>query len=184
MSAIYLGVDTATLHLALALCSAQGEVLASFRERVEREHASRFVPELAALFTRASADKRALAGICVGLGPGSYTGLRVGLASALGLSRGLGIPLGGRTTLEAIAAEVLEPDQRGTVALDARRGNVYASLCYKDASGRVTTLTPPHKCSRDDLGPGLYFENEAPDAGYLARCAAEGETQTPSAIYL
>ena len=118
MSAVFLGIDTATPYLALALWSPSG-TLASFSEEIGRDHAKRVLPDLETLFSRAGVAKTDLVAIGVGLGPGSYTGLRVGIATARGLARGLGVPVGGRSTLEAIAFGRLELGEKGIIALDA-----------------------------------------------------------------
>jgi len=154
---------------------------------VERDHTRRILSELEGLFATANAEKRALQGIGVGLGPGSYTGLRVGHATAQGLARGLGISFGGLSSLEATAANVLAEGETGIVALDARRGNVYAGL-YEKISGTVNMVEEGKKVARDALRaahPDLpYFEDEAPDASYLARCCFEGRAASKNLIYL
>lgn len=81
-----------------------------------------------------------LARIGVTVGPGSFTGLRVGLAFAQGLGAALGLPVVGLSTLDALAASVPAEDVRGPVAalIDARRGQVYARF-WRDGAG----LGPP-----------------------------------------
>lgn len=189
---LYLGLDASSSYLALALWEAAtmerpaAGVLASFCEEVERNHARRLPGALEGLFAQAGAVPRDLAGITVGLGPGSYTGLRVGVATAQGLARGLGVPLRGEASLTAMAATALNPAQReGLIALDARRGNVYAAVY------RYTPETPVRrgeivKAPRDALRAAKalpYFENVPPDAGYLARRSSLGPTLT-SPLYL
>ena len=80
----------------------------------------------------------ALAALVVGLGPGSFTGLRVALATAKGMALGAGVPLFGVSSLALIAAEA----GPGLVApvLDARQGDVFAALYKVDGDGGVTTL--------------------------------------------
>ncbi|ADI13457.1 tRNA (adenosine(37)-N6)-threonylcarbamoyltransferase complex dimerization subunit type 1 TsaB [Truepera radiovictrix] len=174
---LYLGLDTASAFLALALWSPHGGLVAACCEEVGREHARRLPRALDEVFERAGRTPRDLAGVAVGVGPGSYTGLRVGVAAAQGLARGLGVPLRGETSLAAQAASVLGPDlPAALVALDARRGNVYAGV-YRYAPQGPVLAGDIVKASRDALRaahPLPYFENLAPDAGYLARCAQRG----------
>ena len=82
----YLGLDCSSPYLALALYD--GGVLASFCEDVGRDHAKRITGALDTLFEQAGLTPGDLRGVSVGVGPGSYTGLRVGIATAQGLARG------------------------------------------------------------------------------------------------
>ena len=140
--ALILGIDTATRYLCLALVRRGGAVLAETAEPVDREHAARIVPALDALFGSAGARPADLFGISVGTGPGSYTGLRIGVATAKGLADGLGVELAGADTLAALAAAGLAPGQTGVAMLDARRGNVYYGV-YRHGGDGVAVLSPP-----------------------------------------
>lgn len=187
--AVYLGVDTATPFLALALWSPEHGTLARFAERLERDHAKRLLDELSTLLSDAGLTKRHLVGVGIGLGPGSYTGLRVGVAAARGLARGLGVPLGGGSTLAAVAAGVFakEATNEAVVALDARRGNVYAGMFAKQGE-TLTSLEDERKWERAALQaayPDLpYFEDAPPDASHLARSLFRGEARAVQPVYL
>ena len=185
MAQCYLGFDTATPYLALALWSSGGvrEVLV---ERVERDHAKRLLPELERLLAQAGLERQQLRGIAVGIGPGSYTGLRVGLATAQGLGRGLAIPVRGVPTLEAMAAGVLRADLlEAIIALDARHDNVYAAR-YRLSEASIALMAELGKLSRAEVQaryPHLpFFENVPPDPGYLAE-QAEQQRAPPQALY-
>ena len=179
----YLGLDCSSPYLALALYD--GGLLATVSEYVGRNHAQRLTSALDALFARAGRTPGDLRSVCVGVGPGSYTGLRVGVAAARGIARGLGVPLRGESTLAAIAAGILNEDQpNGIVALDARRGNVYAGV-FQWREGELERAGGLFKAPRDTLSAqGLpYFEDIPPDAGYLARRGALG-ANTVAPLYL
>ena len=169
---LILGIDTATQYLCLALVERNGEVLAHTAEPVEREHAVRIVPALEALLGAAHATPKDVVGISVGMGPGSYTGLRIGVATAKGLADGLGVSVGGADTLAAIAAEGLVPGQTGLAMLDARRGNVYYGVYRREPDG-VSGLSAPQKGARADVEarhPGLpVVEGLPPSAVWHAR---------------
>ncbi len=184
---LFLGIDTATPYLALALWSPEEGAVASFTERVGRDHAKRLLLELDALLERAGRRRLELRGLAVGVGPGSYTGLRVGLASAQGLARGLGVPLGGVVTLEAMAATALPRGARGVVTLDAGRERVYAAA-YRWGGDALRALGEVRKLVRAELGthfPGLdHYHDPPPDPGYLAAQAARRPLQATKPLYL
>ena len=179
----YLGVDCSSPYLALALYG--GGLLASFCEEVGRDHAKRITGALDTLFEQAGLTPSDLRGVGVGVGPGSYTGLRVGVATAQGLARGLNVPLRGESTLLAVAAGVLSTTEpHAIVALDAQRGNVYAGV-FRFEAGEVEPQGKLFKGARADLTAQSlpYLENVPPDAGFLARRGALGANAvTP--IYL
>lgn len=184
-SSVHLGLDTATPFLSIALWAPGRGVLGEVRERVDREHGTRLLPELEALLRRAGVDRAELGGVGVGVGPGSYTGVRIGVATALGLARGLGVPVGGGDTLAAIAARGLADGESGLAALDARRGNLYLGH-YRREGSRLLTLAPPRLVARAEVAR-LYpaarlLEDLAPDAAFLARQALAGAPAAP--VYL
>jgi tRNA threonylcarbamoyladenosine biosynthesis protein TsaB len=104
-----------------ARCHARSEVMA-------RGHQEALAPMAASVMAGAGLAFEALEAVGVTVGPGSFTGLRVGLAFAQGLGAALGVPVIGLPTLDALAASL--PPGPGTVAavIDARRGQVYARL--------------------------------------------------------
>ncbi len=179
---VYLGIDTSTPFLSLALCSAN-DVLATFQENLGRDHAKRLISELEQLFQKANLQKSDLAGIGVGIGPGSYTGLRVGIAAAKGLSRALGISLSGVDSLAASAYACLRDGETGYITLDARRGSVYAGL-YQKSDNKVLTLNPPQKLEISSLGQTHpLFQNQTPSGIYIAQQAMISQN-SPKALYL
>ncbi|MDZ7704588.1 MAG: tRNA (adenosine(37)-N6)-threonylcarbamoyltransferase complex dimerization subunit type 1 TsaB [Trueperaceae bacterium] len=186
-SDLYLGIDSATRYLALALWSPTDGTLASVCPPVEREHAARIVPDIDALLAEVGATRHHLRGLGVGLGPGSYTGLRVGIAAAQGLARGLGVPLRGSSSLAAMAYAHLTDGEAALCGFDARRGNVYAARLRRKGD-RVIQLGPLMKESAAALRErftGERFIVDAPlDAGYLARQAATATTTSLTPLYL
>jgi tRNA threonylcarbamoyl adenosine modification protein YeaZ len=115
-----LAFDTATAATTVALASPD-----KVREltRVDgTRHAEHLTPMIAQLFADADLAPRDLAGIVVGVGPGPFTGLRVGIATAIAMSHTLGIPLAGLSTLDVLAYQAGGPV---TVATRARRVEVF-----------------------------------------------------------
>jgi tRNA threonylcarbamoyladenosine biosynthesis protein TsaB len=115
---LILAFDTATDVATSALVS-DGEVLG---ERTSR--AVTVLEDVDALLRQAGAHTRELEGIAVGIGPGSFTGVRIGLATARGLALALGVPVAGVSTLDALAAGA----PGALPVIDARRGEVFVLL--------------------------------------------------------
>jgi len=120
---LLLGLDTATPAVTVALHDG-GQPLAQLVTVDAHRHAELLAPAIAKVIADAGADRADLTGIAVGVGPGPYTGLRVGVVTAKVLGAALGIPVYGVCTLDVIAAGVdIEPPF--AVATDARRKEVY-----------------------------------------------------------
>lgn len=136
--------------------------LAGASEPMERGHQERLATMTQGVMARAGLGFAGLSKIAVTIGPGSFTGLRVGLAFAKGLALATGAPLAGIGSLAALAASA---GQAGFVAtaIDARRGNLYfqvfadgvsmgepEALALADAAARLSRLPAPVRVA----GPG------------------------------
>lgn len=161
---LVLALDTATSYLVLGLPHAERAI------RLGRRHAEVLWGELEAFLHQAGVGLRKLEGIAVGRGPGSYTGLRVGIAAGLGLARGLGVPVTGVETLEATA---LRYQERVTVAHTTRNGLCYTAS-YRIEGAKLETLQAPHRSRLDALQPtGLLVLDEPPSGRALAHLGIE-----------
>jgi tRNA threonylcarbamoyladenosine biosynthesis protein TsaB len=121
---LWLGIDTATRRASVALAPAGSVRLL----QPGRGHAPELLEAIDALLASAGAGPKDLAGIAVALGPGSFTGVRVGLATAKGLGYSLGIPVDGLSSLELLArAASAPPGSLVCAAIEAGRGEVYAA---------------------------------------------------------
>ncbi|MDP9392788.1 MAG: tRNA (adenosine(37)-N6)-threonylcarbamoyltransferase complex dimerization subunit type 1 TsaB [Actinomycetota bacterium] len=187
-------MDTATPAVTVAV--ADGDRVLATRTTVDaRRHAEVLAPSVEAVLAEAGVDRNALRAVAVGVGPGPYTGLRVGLVTALALGAVLGIPVLGVCTLDALA---LGSGLRGAfrVATDARRREVY--WASYDGSTRTTgpDVARPADVAYDGpvAGEGALLYPEAfpdareprhPSAGDLARWVAAGlPTLEPVPLYL
>jgi len=115
-------IETATAACSVALIE-DGVVIARHHDVVGRGHAERLVPMIATLLDQGRADA-----ILVDVGPGSFTGVRVGLAAARGLGIGWGVPVHGFSSLALVAAAALaDGDETGQVVavLDGGHGEVF-----------------------------------------------------------
>jgi tRNA threonylcarbamoyladenosine biosynthesis protein TsaB len=142
-----LAFDTGSPHLCVALLDGT-KLLAEHEEPVDRRHAERLLPVIDAVLAEAGVAKRAIDRIVVGTGPGGFTSVRVGVATAKGLALALGVPVHGVGTMHAIARGV---DVSGDVAVlsDARRGEVFASV-YRFDGARCDVVVEPFLASDDD----------------------------------
>jgi tRNA threonylcarbamoyladenosine biosynthesis protein TsaB len=121
-----LAIDTSTPRGALALATADGAVRVATPDPSQR-HGRNLVPAIRDLLRAAGLAPADLDGFAVGLGPGSYTGLRIGLTAAKTLAYATGKPLVGLDSLEVIAANAPAEALRVSVIADAQRGDVYAA---------------------------------------------------------
>ena len=122
-----LGIETATLMGGVALMAEAG-LISEYRMGVAVRHSERLLPAIDHLLTQSHASLSQISAIAVSAGPGSYTGLRVGLAVAKGLAMGAHLPLVMVPTLEAHAAAFSQCQRLIAPMLDARRGQVYWAL--------------------------------------------------------
>jgi tRNA threonylcarbamoyl adenosine modification protein YeaZ len=121
---LVLGFDTATPAVSVAVHDGARVVGEAFAVDARR-HGELLMPMIAKVMADAGAARTDLTAVAVGVGPGPYTGLRVGVVTARVLASVLGIPLYGVCTLDVIAAEVPAAGREFLVATDARRKEVY-----------------------------------------------------------
>lgn len=108
--------------------SGEGALLASKSEMLGKGHAERLIPMIDEVLAEAGLTLKEMSRIGVTIGPGSFTGIRVGVASARGFALSLGIPAVGVTTLQVVAEQVLEIDPPAPVVavIDAGRAELFA----------------------------------------------------------
>jgi tRNA threonylcarbamoyladenosine biosynthesis protein TsaB len=119
---VILSFDTAT-DVATACVSARGEVLAESATSGRSVGAQHLLDDVHRLLGEAGVDLREVGTIVAGTGPGTFTGLRIGLATARALGFALGVPVLGVSTLAAL----LRPDEVDVACIDARRGEVFCA---------------------------------------------------------
>lgn len=147
-----LALETSTLTGGVALLDGDC-LLAEYTLSVRTTHSERLMAAVDRLLNDSGWGIETLEGVAVSIGPGSFTGLRIGVSTAKGLGLALGIPLVGVPTLDALAA--LLPHARDPVCpiLDAKKGELYTSLFHWEGGRMVRdweylALTPEDLCSR------------------------------------
>jgi hypothetical protein len=128
-----LAIDTSGLSAFVSLGESDGTVLAERRWAAGYRHGEELLARIDEMLTTTHVPKEELGGIVVGTGPGAFTGLRVGIATAKALAHGLGIPIAGVATSEALVAAV-------TAAAAADDGRELALLLPAGPSDRVLVL--------------------------------------------
>ncbi len=99
---VLLAIDTATTRIVVALGTTDGTVIAEATWPAGYRHGETLLPAIDQLLAEHSIERQQLVGVLVGIGPGAFTGLRVGIATAKGIAHGLGIPIVGIPTGEAL----------------------------------------------------------------------------------
>jgi len=197
---VLLAFDTATPAVTVALHDGE-RVVASSTTVDARRHGELLAPAVQAVLDEAWVPRQDLTAIAVGVGPGPFTGLRVGLVTARTLAAVLDIPVYGVCTLDVLAAEAVDIGAVASpflVATDARRKEVYWAAY--DADGR--RLDGPHVSRPTEIatsGPvvgrgALLFPDafpqavgpEHPDARWLAAVVTDerAELLDPDPLYL
>jgi len=141
---LILGIDTASRKGSIALARS-GQPVADLRLNEGGAHARDLITCIDNLLRGAQLRINALNGVAVSIGPGSFMGVRIGMATGKGLAYSLGIGLLGMSTLEALARAALpvtvSTDEPICPAIEAGRGEVYAALFQKEGEG-VRRLEP------------------------------------------
>lgn len=185
-------IDTATAACSVALIDGD-RVIAARHEVVGRGHAERLVPMIAELPGGGRADA-----ILVDCGPGSFTGVRVGIAAAVGLGIGWGVPVTGYTSTALIAAAGLadKPDWQGlAVILEGGHGELFVQAYDRPLApaGALASLKPDAALAaigdRSAIGSGVRWlagrdgVEALPDAARAILLPASLRTLPPRPIY-
>jgi tRNA threonylcarbamoyladenosine biosynthesis protein TsaB len=179
---IVLGFDTATRATAAALMLDEHHLLRARDDPGPDEHpghATRLLAMAGELVSEAGIAWRSLERIAVGLGPGTFTGLRVGVATARGLAQSLSVDLVGVSSSLALATRAVRTpageavipageaveaaastEGRVLAVIDARRGEVFAAAYRTSGSQEAVELVPPRALAPDQLGSVIALAEE------------------------
>ena len=154
-----LAFDTSTKILTIAL-SDDDNIVASFHEDVGIRHSEILAPTIKDLLDSAGWKMKDIRLVSVGMGPGSFTGLRIAAATVKGIASGMPIKISAVPTMDAIAEGVAQSFDVGASVsplLDARKGKVYACV-YDVNGGKVNRKTDELLVTIDDLMDSLKEE--------------------------
>lgn len=169
-----LGIETTGKYASVALLDMEkGNILLEKRSGEERSHLKGLIPMIDELLKETGVNKKDIKYIAPSIGPGSFTGIRIGVATARALAQGLGIKLIPVPTLEAFMyKEGLDKSKAIAIIIYARRGQVYASVfndgkyVLKPGPYMLTDILEKVKDFKEVifLGDGtIYYEDELRD---------------------
>lgn len=163
-----LSIDTATMMSSIAIME-DSKILGSLQINQERTHSETLLPMIDVLLENLSLKISDIDLIAIGKGPGSFTGLRIGMTVAKTMAQVMGIKIIGLSTLKSMCIPVLS-NRRIIPLLDARGGRVYYGI-YQWKDGKLKTLQNDDLMNIEDLIKGL--DND--DYLFIGDCAKKYE---------
>lgn len=146
---LILGIESATAQVGCAIGGHEG-VLASAHSSRGRRHAESLIPSVEFTCRQARVELSEVGAIAVDVGPGLFTGLRVGVATAKALAQALRVPVIPIPSLDLLAFPARFTDRLIAAVIDARRGEVFSAL-YRQVPGGVQRLREPQVSTAEDL---------------------------------
>ena len=155
---LILGLETATIQVGCAIGGHEG-VLASFHSARGRRHVETLLPAVEFMCRHAQIDLSEISVVAVDVGPGLFSGLRVGVAAAKALAQALRVPTIGISSLDLLAFPVRYTGRLIVPAIDARRGELFYAF-YRQVPGGAQRLTPYQLGTPEDLASELLARGE------------------------
>ncbi|CAM8645417.1 COG1214 Inactive homolog of metal-dependent proteases, putative molecular chaperone [Acidimicrobiia bacterium] len=152
------GIDTATAQVSVAVGGHEG-VLASTQSSRGRQHAEVLTPAIQFACKQARIEYSEISVVAVDLGPGLFTGLRVGVAAAKAMAHALSVPMIGVPSLDLLAFPVRFTSRLIVATIDARRGEIFYAF-YRQVPGGIQRLSDHQVGSPDDLASELLAVGE------------------------
>lgn len=171
---LILGIETATEQISVALGGHEG-VIARFEVARGRRHAEILTPAIEFVCAQAGIGLDELGVIAVDVGPGLFTGMRVGLAAAKALSLALRIPMIGISSLDLLAFPHRRSDRVVVPVIDARKGEVFYAM-YRQVPGGMQQVVAPQVGPVDELVADLLARSQD------ALCIGDGANRYRTAI--
>lgn len=177
-----LALDTATKVCSIALCRDQ-EVLAEYTINIGMTHSEGLLPQIEQLLERCKIDKKSIELLAVSMGPGSFTGLRIGLATAEAMAYSWQCCLHGVDTLEALAYNIPIDNIILVPVLDAQKGNYYQAI-YEWQNSELVKLAPIEVVNKEILLERIYSQASGKPVLLLGECQKLAKLELPENIKL
>jgi tRNA threonylcarbamoyladenosine biosynthesis protein TsaB len=181
-------LDTATGTPVVALASADGTVMADRHWQSRHRHGEELLGRLEEALAEIGFSRRDLTGVVVGTGPGSFTGLRIGMATAKTIAYALGIPIVGVSSTRALALAAAKTDARAaevTISLPAGAADRYVHR-FRITDGLPAEVEGPQLVATPQTSNEIDGEGVAGLAAALAQLGAPalaaGETDDPATL--
>jgi tRNA threonylcarbamoyladenosine biosynthesis protein TsaB len=155
---LILGITTSTAQVGCAIGGHEG-VLGAVHSSRGRRHAETLTPAIEFLCRQTRVELSEIGAIAVDLGPGMFTGLRVGVAAGKALAHARRLPMVGVASLDLLAFPLRHSNRRIVCALDAGRGELFHAS-YRQSPGGVQRITPPEVATPADLASDLAAVGE------------------------
>ena len=139
---LVLGIETATPQVGVAIGGHEG-VIASFHTARDRRHAETLAPAIQFLCAQTQLELNDIGVVAVDIGPGLFTGLRVGLATAKAVAHACKVPMIGISSLDLAAFPARFSDRLIVSTVDARRGEIFYAT-YRKTAGGIQRISEPH----------------------------------------
>jgi tRNA threonylcarbamoyladenosine biosynthesis protein TsaB len=155
---LVLGIETSTPQASVAIGSEQGVVASALVSR-GATYNEFLLPAIRFCLDEAGLDYPNLGGVAVSLGPGLFTGMRVGVATAKALAQALSVPIAGMASLDLVAYDVRYAPKTIGVVLDARRSEVFHAF-YRSSPGGIQRMTDYRVETPEALATGIASRRE------------------------
>jgi tRNA threonylcarbamoyladenosine biosynthesis protein TsaB len=155
---LILGIETATPQVSVAIGGHEG-VIALFEVARRRRHAETLVPAIEFCCQQSGVSLDEIGLVTVDVGPGLFTGMRVGLATGKALAQALRVPMIGISSLDLLAFPHRQSDRVVVPVVDARKGEVFYAI-YRPVPGGVQQVVEPRTASVDELVADLVARSQ------------------------
>ena len=155
---LILGIETATEQVGVSIGGHEG-VIATFEVARGRRHAEILTPAIEFVCTQADVEIDEIGCIAVDVGPGLFTGMRVGIAAAKAMAMALRVPMIGISSLDLLAFPVRHTDRVIVPVIDARKNEVFWAM-YRQVPGGVQQVSAPTSGSVEELIADLIARSQ------------------------
>ncbi|HAQ05010.1 MAG: tRNA (adenosine(37)-N6)-threonylcarbamoyltransferase complex dimerization subunit type 1 TsaB [Acidimicrobiales bacterium] len=156
---LILAIETASSQAGCAIGGHEG-VLASAHSGINGRHAENISPQIAFIKEQAGINYSELGAIAVDIGPGLFTGLRVGVATAVSIAHALTLPVIGISSLDLLAFPARWTSRLIVSAMDARRGELFTAL-FRRVPGGIQRVRDANVCTAEDLAAEIQTFDES-----------------------